>query len=85
MVPEPSRIQPAVGASDPFSPIVSVSVLCMPQSSWHRWFAWYPVPTAVDGKLHYAWLQRVERKWGTGIYSGTIKWRYRLPRRSRSQ
>jgi len=52
---------------------------------WHRWFAWYPVPTAVDGKLHYAWLQSVERKWGRGIYSATIKWRYRLPRRSRSR
>jgi len=56
-----------------------------PLLEWHRWFAWYPVPTAIDGKLHYAWLQSVERKWGTGRYSGAIKWRYRLPRRSRSQ
>jgi hypothetical protein len=38
----------------------------------------------IDGKLHYAWLQTVERKWGTSRYSGTIKWRYRLPSRSRS-
>ena len=51
---------------------------------WHRWFAWCPVSTVIDGKLHYAWLQSVERKWGIGRYSGTIKWRYRLPRRSRS-
>src|SRR6516162_3148627 len=55
-----------------------------PLVEWHRWFAWYPVPTAIDEKLHYAWLQPVERKWGIGRYSGTIKWRYRLPRRSRS-
>src|SRR5262249_33509769 len=32
---------------------------------WNRWFAWYPVPL---GKLHYAWLQTVERKWGTSRY-----------------
>jgi hypothetical protein len=35
-----------------------------PLVEWHRWFAWYPVPTAIDGKLHYAWLQPVERKMG---------------------
>jgi hypothetical protein len=52
---------------------------------WNRWFAWYPVPLVIDGKLHHAWLQTVERKWGTGRYSGTIKWRYRLPARSRSR
>jgi hypothetical protein len=52
---------------------------------WHRWFAWYPVPLVIDGKLHYAWLHTVERKWGTSTYSGTIKWRYRLPARSRSR
>ena len=53
---------------------------------WHRWFAWYPVSIATrDGKLHYAWLRFVERKWGTGRYSGTMKWRYRLPTRSRSR
>ena len=46
---------------------------------WSRWFAWYPVPIVIDGKLHYAWLQSVERKWGTSRYRGTIKWRYRLP------
>jgi hypothetical protein len=46
---------------------------------WNRWFAWYPVPIVTDGKLHYAWLHTVERKWGTSRYSGTIKWRYRLP------
>ena len=45
---------------------------------WRRWFAWYPVPVTVGGKLHYAWLHAVERKWGTARYSGTIKWRYRL-------
>src|SRR5215831_3495226 len=50
---------------------------------WNRWFAWYPVPVVVDGKLHYAWLQSVERKWGTSRYSGTIKWRYRVRTRSR--
>ena len=44
---------------------------------WNRWFAWYPVPLVIDGKKHYAWLQTVERKWGTSRYSGTIKWRYR--------
>ncbi len=55
-----------------------------PLLEWHRWFAWYPVPTAINGKLHYSWLQSVERKWGTGRYSGMIKWRYRLPRRLRS-
>ena len=52
---------------------------------WNRWFAWYPVPIVIDGKLHYAWLQTVERKWGTSRYSGTIKWRYRLPASSRSR
>jgi hypothetical protein len=52
---------------------------------WNRWFAWYPVPIVIDGKLHYAWLHTVERKWGTSRYSGTIKWRYRLPGRSRSR
>ena len=55
-----------------------------PLLEWNRWFAWYPVPLTADGKLHYAWLQTVERKWGTSRYSGTIKWRYRLPARSRS-
>ena len=46
-------------------------------------FAWYPVPVVRKGKRRYAWLQSVERKWGTSRYSGTIKWRYRLPKRSR--
>jgi hypothetical protein len=32
------------------------------------------------GKLRYAWLRFLERKWGTSRYSGTMKWRYRLPR-----
>ena len=50
---------------------------------WNRWFAWYPVPFVIDGNLHYAWLQTVERKWGSSRYSGTIKWRYRLPTQSR--
>ncbi len=50
---------------------------------WHRWFAWYPVPVMRKGKLRYAWLRFVERKWGTSRYSGTFKWRYRLPTRSR--
>jgi hypothetical protein len=53
----------------------------MPLLEWHRWFAWYPVPIMIDGKLH----QNVERKWGTSRYSGTIKWRYRLPTRSRGR
>jgi hypothetical protein len=57
----------------------------LPQLEWHRWFAWHPVPLVIDGKLHYAWLQTVERKWGTSRYSGTIKWRYRIPPRSRSR
>ena len=52
---------------------------------WNRWFAWYPVPLVIDGKLHYAWLQSVERRWGTSRYSGTIKWRYRLCKRSPSR
>jgi hypothetical protein len=52
---------------------------------WNRWFAWYPVPLVIGGKMHYAWLQTVERKWGTSRYSGTIKWRYRLRMRSRSR
>ena len=52
---------------------------------WNRWFAWYPVPLVIDGKLHHAWLQSVERRWGTSRYSGTIKWRYRLCKRSRSR
>ena len=55
------------------------------QLEWNRWFAWYPVPIVIDGKLHHAWLQTVERKWGTSRYSGTIKWRYRLPASSRSR
>jgi hypothetical protein len=46
---------------------------------WNRWFAWHPVPLVIDGKLHYAWLQTVERKWGTGRYGGTIKWRLPAP------
>jgi hypothetical protein len=33
------------------------------QLQWHRWFAWYPVPIAIDGRLHHFWLQSVERKW----------------------
>ena len=52
---------------------------------WNRWFAWFPVPLVIDGKLHFAWLQSVERRWGTSRYSGTIKWRYRLCKRSRSR
>jgi hypothetical protein len=28
----------------------------VPLLEWHRWFAWYPVPTVINGKLHYAWL-----------------------------
>jgi hypothetical protein len=52
---------------------------------WNRWFAWHPIPLVIDGKLHYAWLQTVERKWGTSRYRGVIKWRYRLPARSRSR
>jgi hypothetical protein len=27
---------------------------------WNRWFAWYPVPLTIDGKLHHAWLQTIE-------------------------
>jgi hypothetical protein len=50
---------------------------------WHRWFAWYPVATVNDGKLH--WLQFVKRKWGADRYGLTMKWHYRLPRRSRSR
>jgi hypothetical protein len=50
---------------------------------WRRWFAWYPVAVVRKGKLRYAWLQSIERKWGTSKYSGTIKWRYRLPKSSR--
>ena len=46
---------------------------------WHRWFAWYPVPVVHKGKLRFAWLRFVERKWGTARYSGRIKWRYRPP------
>jgi hypothetical protein len=41
---------------------------------WNRWFGWYPVLLMIDGRLHYAWLRTVERKWGTSAYSGTIKW-----------
>jgi len=37
----------------------------------------------IDGRLRYALLQSVERKWGTSRYSGTIKWRYRPRDRSR--
>jgi hypothetical protein len=48
---------------------------------WNGWFAWYPVPVMRKGKLRYAWLQSVERKWGTSRYSGSIKWRYRLRKR----
>jgi hypothetical protein len=29
----------------------------------------------IKGKLRYAWLRFVERKWGTSRYSGTMKWR----------
>ena len=50
---------------------------------WHRWFAWYPVPLdESEGRLRYAWLRFVERRWGTSRYSMTMKWRYRLPTRS---
>jgi hypothetical protein len=35
------------------------------------------------GQQIYAWLQFVERKWGTSRYSGTMKWRYRPRNRSR--
>jgi hypothetical protein len=24
-----------------------------PLLEWNRWFAWYPVPVVIDGKLHY--------------------------------
>jgi hypothetical protein len=54
-----------------------------PLLEWHRWFAWYPVPVMRKGRLRYAWLRFVERKWGTARYSGTMKWRYRLLTRSR--
>jgi len=50
---------------------------------WHRWFAWYPVPIMIDGKLRYTWLQSIERKWGNSRYGGTSKWRYRIRSRSR--
>ena len=52
---------------------------------WHRSFAWYPVPVVRKGKLRYAWLQFVERKWGISRYSGTMKWRYRPRTRLRSR
>jgi len=52
---------------------------------WNYWFAWYPVPVVLRGKLRYAWLRFVERKWGSSRYSGRIKWRYRLRTRSRSR
>jgi hypothetical protein len=46
----------------------------------------YPVSIATrDGKLRYACLRFVERKWGTSRYSGRMKWRYRIPTRSRSR
>jgi hypothetical protein len=56
-----------------------------PLLEWHRSFAWYPVPVVIKGKLRYGWLRFVERKWGISRYGGTMKWRYRLPERSRSQ
>jgi hypothetical protein len=52
---------------------------------WRRWFAWHPVTVVTKGKQHYAWLQFIQRKWGASVYSGTIKWRYRLPTRARSR
>ena len=52
---------------------------------WHRRFAWYPVPIVRKGKLRYAWMRFVERKWGTSRYSCTMKWRYRLRTRSRTR
>jgi hypothetical protein len=45
----------------------------------------YPVPVVRKGKPRFAWLRFVQRKWGTSRYSGTMKWRYRLRTRSRSQ
>ena len=56
-----------------------------PLLEWNRWFAWYPVPIVIDGKLPTHGCTMVERKWGTSRYSDTIKWRYRLPPRSRSR
>jgi hypothetical protein len=38
---------------------------------WHRWFAWYPVPIVRKGKLRYAWLRFVERKWGLALTNST--------------
>jgi hypothetical protein len=52
----------------------------MPVFEWHRWFAWHPVLLRVDGELHLAWLQTVERM--TNRYGSITKWRYRLPPRS---
>ena len=52
---------------------------------WHRWFSWHPVTIVKDGKLRYAWLRFIERKWGPSRYSGTMKWRYRPRTRSRSR
>ena len=48
-----------------------------PLLHWHRWFAWYPVPVVIDGKLRHTWLRSVERKWGASRYGDTIKWCYR--------
>lgn len=31
--------------------------------SWHRWFAWYPVPTGEG----YAWLTTIERRYHTSL------------------
>lgn len=32
--------------------------------TWHRWYAWYPVPVRVleDGSVIKAWMQEVERR-----------------------
>jgi hypothetical protein len=51
---------------------------------WHRCFAWYPLPLVIDGRLHYAWLRFIERRWVPSRYGGRMKWRYRLRTRSRS-
>ena len=57
------------------------------QSEWHRWFAWRPVVVVTEegGSEYWVWMETVERKWGSGKYTGRRKWRYRPAQSSRDR
>lgn len=55
-------------------------------STWHSWFAWFPVRVPTKGRMSgmtLVWLERVERrgKWGTteeSLWDWQWLWTYRF-------